>query len=115
MEEIRINRIVWISQNHPSLTEIFDTYPKYLDNIELVSSKLLNFIVYKYYKYINIYFQINEDFKSVYTNVQHDQLLIKWLAIENGLFKLGKCSKSNYVADLIRKFNDKLNSDGQYL
>jgi hypothetical protein len=56
MEEIRINRIVWISQNHPSLTEIFDTYPKYLDNIELVSSKLLNFIVYKYYKYINIYF-----------------------------------------------------------
>jgi hypothetical protein len=55
---------------------------------------------------------MNEDFKSVYTNVQHDQLLIKWLAIENGLFKLGKCSKSNYVADLIRKFNNKLNSDG---
>ena len=36
MQEIEINRLQWIHRDLPSITEIFEMFPKYLDHIEIV-------------------------------------------------------------------------------
>ena len=36
MKEIEINRLQWIHRDHPSITQIFEIFPKYLGHIEIV-------------------------------------------------------------------------------
>ena len=37
MAEISINRLIWIQEQKPTLTDIFTEYPVYLDFVELVN------------------------------------------------------------------------------
>jgi hypothetical protein len=36
MKEIEINRFIWFHEKQPTLTDIFEKFPKYLDLFELV-------------------------------------------------------------------------------
>ena len=43
MKEIEINRFIWFHEKQPTLTDIFENFPKYLNHIELVKQNYINY------------------------------------------------------------------------
>ena len=115
MELIHVRRNIWIFHNSPTITDILEDYPRYIDCVELVSFNLRFYKLTFILNYIVITFKITEDFSRWFSSADCDCLLKKWKSIEKGIIKFIENSNKLNIVKLAEEYNGLTNEDGKIL
>ena len=110
---IHVNRYIWIQETAPTLTDILNKYPRYIDCVELVCYDLFfqtDLFILKVY----FFFKVNDDFKNWFPSIESESLLQQWDKVQAGIYKISMNSRNPYIKQLLVSYNEKLEYEGKY-